>query len=455
MSAPRSLQARLAIGIGLLLMLLWLAAASATAVVLRHEMNEVFDSTLQETAQRLLPLAVTEILGRDDEGVTQHLGAIRTHDEIFTYIVRDDAGHILLQSHAADPALFPAYDGTGFRQTSTHRLYNEDALQGSIRITVAEPLAHRSDAASKLLMGLGLPLLVVIPVTLVAIAFVVRASLSPLREFRRALAERNATDLSPVSARGLPAEMTPVAETLNDLLARLKAAFDAERSFAANAAHELRTPLAGVIAQAQRLRTETSDKALAARAGDIETTLKRLTRVSERLLQMARAEGGRLRTDHASDLRPVLQMIVQDLSRQTLEGRLVVSLPSEPVLSDLDPDAFGIVLRNLVDNALRHGLPDEPVHIELTQEGRLAVSNASPLVAEELMKRLAYRFERGEASAEGSGLGLAIVATIAERTGGALDLYSPIPGERDGFRADVTLPLTGQESDIKKDRRPI
>jgi two-component system OmpR family sensor kinase len=445
MSVPHSLQARLAIGIGLLLTLLWLAAASATALVLRHEMNEVFDSTLQETAQRLLPLAVTEIVGREDEGVTLHLGAIRSHDEIFTYIVRDDGGNVLLQSHAADPAVFPDYDGPGFRQTATHRLYNEDALQGSIRITVAEPLAHRAAAASNLLMGLGLPLLVVIPVALVAIAFAVRASLSPLRQFRRALAARSAADLSPVPVRGLPSEMAPVAETLNDLLKRLKDAFDAERSFAANAAHELRTPLAGAIAQAQRLRAETSDTATAVRAGEIETTLKRLTRVSERLMQMARAEGGRLRTDHASDLRPVLQMIVQDLSRQTPEGRLVVSLPSEPVLSDLDPDAFGIVLRNLVDNALRHGLPDEPVHIELTPDGRLAVSNASPLVAEELMERLSHRFERGEAQVGGSGLGLAIVATIADRTGGALDLHSPIPGERDGFRADVTLPLTGQE----------
>ncbi|MGD9863938.1 MAG: sensor histidine kinase N-terminal domain-containing protein, partial [Pseudodonghicola sp.] len=257
MRAPRSLQARLALGIGLMLTLLWVAAASVTAVVLRREMNAVFDSTLQETAQRLLPLAVTEIVGREDLGVTQRLGAIRTHDEFFTYVVRDETGRILLQSHSADPAVFPAYDGAGFRQTATHRLYNDDALRGSIRISVAEPLEHRADVASDLQMGLGLPLLVVIPVALIAVAFAVRASLAPLRRFRGALAARNvrdlSPDLSPVPAPGLPVEIAPVAETLNDLLARLKAAFEAERSFAANAAHELRTPLAGAIAQAQRL----------------------------------------------------------------------------------------------------------------------------------------------------------------------------------------------------------
>ena len=131
MRLPRSLQARLALSLGVLLTLLWIAAASVTAVILRHEMDEVFDSALQETAQRLLPLAVVDIVGREEDGVTQRLAAIREHDEFFTYIVRDAKGRILLQSHAADPAVFPPWDGPGFRQTATHRLYNDEALQGT------------------------------------------------------------------------------------------------------------------------------------------------------------------------------------------------------------------------------------------------------------------------------------------------------------------------------------
>ena len=441
MRAPRSLQARLAIGIGLLLTLLWVAAASVTAVTLRREMDAVFDSTLQETGQRLLPLAVSEIVAREDEGVTQRLGAIRTHNEFFTYLVRDDQGRILLQSHSADPAVFPEYDGPGFRQSATHRFYNDDALRGTIRITVAEPLEHRADVARDLQMGLGLPLLIAIPLALIAVGLAVRASLAPLRRFRKALAARGARDLSAVPAHGLPAEIAPVADTLNDLLARLKAAFDAERSFAANAAHELRTPLAGAIAQAQRLKTETADPEARSRAGDIEATLKRLTRVSERLMQMARAEGGRLRGDHASDLRPLLRMIVEDLARQAPEGTLELTLPQRPVLSDLDPDALGIVLRNLTDNALRHGRPGTPVRIALSPDGRLTVSNESPVVSPAVLDRLTHRFERGDASAEGSGLGLAIVATIAERTGGRLELSSPVPGSRSGFSAELQLPV--------------
>ncbi|ODS00264.1 histidine kinase [Methyloceanibacter methanicus] len=441
MRAPRSLQARLALGIGLLLTLLWAGEATVTALVLRSEMDTVFDSTLQETAQRLLPLAVTEIIGREDEGVTQRLGAIRAHDEFFTYLVRDDQDRILLQSHNADPTVFPAYDGPGFRETATHRLYNDDALQGSIRITVAEPLAHRAHVAWNLQTVLGVPLLIVTPVALIAIAFAVHTSLTPLRRFRSALAVRNARDLSPVPAPGLPTEIAPVADTLNDLLARLKAAFDAERSFAANAAHELRTPLAGAIAQAQRLRAEITDPPGRARASDIEATLKRMTRVSERLMQMARAEGGRLRRDQPSDLRPLLQLIVQDLARQVPEMSLDLTLPELPVLSDLDPDALEIILRNLIDNALRHGQPGTPVRITLSAAGHLTVTNESPVVPPKILNRLTQRFERGTANAEGSGLGLTIVATIAERTGSALTLASPVPGTESGFSVEIELPV--------------
>jgi two-component system OmpR family sensor kinase len=440
MMLPRSLQARLGLYLGVLLTLLWIAAASVTAVILRHEMDEVFDSALQETAQRLLPLAVVDIVGREEDGVTQRLGAIRHHDEFFTYIVRDAEGRILLQSHAADPPVFPAYDGPGFRQTATHRLYSDEALQGTVRITVAEPLDHRAMVSREIQMGLGLPLLVVIPVALLAIILAVRASLAPLRRFREALEARNARDLSSVPAEDLPSEIAPMAATLNGLLDRLKAAFDAERSFAANAAHELRTPLAGAIAQAQRLRSEASDPAAEARAANIETTLKRLTRSSERLMQLARAEGGRLRLDRTSDLRTVARVVVEDIGRTGAPGRIVLNLPGTQVMSDLDPDAFGILCRNLVENALRHGSETAPVEVTLTAGGTLTVANDGPALPPETLHRLTARFERAGARTDGSGLGLAIVAAIADRIGSPIVLTSPRPGDSSGFEATVKLP---------------
>jgi two-component system OmpR family sensor kinase len=148
MRLPRSLQARVGLSVGLILTVLWVGAATTTALLLREEMDEVFDSALRETAERILPLAVTDIVGREDEGITQRLAPVRAHDEYFTYVVRDAQGRVLLQSHAADPEVFPPYDGTGFRQTDTHRLYSDAALQGTVRITVAEPRRSRARSRS-------------------------------------------------------------------------------------------------------------------------------------------------------------------------------------------------------------------------------------------------------------------------------------------------------------------
>src|SRR5690606_20129836 len=186
--------------------------------------------------------------------------------------------------------------------------------------------------------------------------------------------------------------IAPVAATLNALLDRLKAAFDAERSFAANAAHELRTPLAGAIAQAQRLRYETSDPTAEKRAAEIEATLKRLTRLSERLMQLARAEGGRLRLHRTSDLRNVARILVEDIERRDAPSRIKLMVPNRPVMSDLDPDAFGILCRNLVENALRHGSEAGSVEVALDADGTFRVANEGPVVPADTLARLSSRF---------------------------------------------------------------
>jgi two-component system, OmpR family, sensor kinase len=431
----------LIVTLGGLLVCLWLAVAFVTSLVLRHEMNKVFDTALQETAQRILPLAVVDVVGREDVALTQRLGAIRPHDEGFTYIVRNADGLILIQSHTAEPAHFPPYAGAGFQDTATHRLYNEEALQGSIRITVAEPLAHRATVARKIQMALGVPLLVLLPLAFLSILVALRTSLAPLTRFRESLSGRSARDLSAVPTTDLPTEIAPVAVTLNSLLTRLKDAFDAERSFASNAAHELRTPLAGAIAQTQRLQSETSDPAVWQKAREIEVTLKRLTRLAEKLMQLSRAEGARLRLDKLTDLRATIRIVVGDLARSEEAGRIDLSLPDQPVLSDMDPDAVGIVTRNLIENALRHGWAKEPVEVTLTADGALRVANAGPVLPRDILDRLTDRFQRGPSRANGSGLGLAIVAAISDRIGGQLALTSPRSGAQGGFEVRIHLPV--------------
>jgi len=442
-----SLQSRLGVAVGALVTLLWITAAVITADRQRQKMDEMFDASLQETASRILPLAVSDILSRGDlvSGV-QTVPMVRPHDESFSYVVRDDKGALLILSHGADPELFPAWDGTGFRTTPALRLYNDEALRGTVRISVAEPMVHRKRMAFEVQMGLLAPLALVLPLTLAGIAGLIRYGFAPLRQFRARLAKRGAADLTPVEAADLPAEVLPLAETMNALLSRLDAAFQAERSFAANAAHELRTPLAGAIAQVQRLRKETTEPAVTARAAEIEAVLKRLTRLSEGLMGLARAEGGRLRRDQAQDLRPVLRLVAEDVARLSAGAQINLDLPEAPVLSDLDPDLFGILARNLIANAVRHGTEGAEIRVRLAASGRIEVENDCAAVPPEVLARLTQRFERapGAEKREGAGLGLAIVRAILTRAEGKLDLVSPLPGEARGFRAVADIhPVQG------------
>ena len=201
-------------------------------------------------------------------------------------------------------------------------------------------------------------------------------------------------------------------------------------------------PLAGAIAQAQRLQSETSDQGAKGRASDIETTLKRLTRLSEKLIQLARAEGGRLRTGTASDLRKVLSLIVSDFQR-TADGKdLDFIAPDQAVMSDIDPDAFGILCRNLIENALKYRSPNTPVKIRLAETGRLSVQNDCAPIEQGTLSRLTQRFERGTFSGEGSGVGLAIVRTIAQRADCTFTLTSPIEGQMRGIDVTIVLPKT-------------
>ncbi|EXL02671.1 ATP-binding protein [Aquamicrobium defluvii] len=437
MMAPRSLQWRLSLWLGLGITLLWAVAAIATAQKLRHQMDEVFDSALEETGQRLLPLAVRDIIGREsDDTADQSVATMRDHDEYFTYVVRNAAGQVLLRSHRADLAVFPPFAALGFANTPSHRIYSDAALQGTVTISVAEPLARRGAVAREALFGLALPLGLLVPVSLVGVWAVVRLSMMPLRRLRSEIEARGINDFTPVSSKRLPSEIRPNAEAVNRLLERLRRTLDAERSFTANSAHELRTPVAAALAQTQRLVTETSDEAARSRGREIEAALRRLARLSEKLMQLARAEGARLRAAESTDLATILHMVVNEMTaRAGTAGRVELVLPEVPALSHIDPDAFAILARNLIENALKHGSRQEQVRVMLSADGVLRVTNGGAAIAPDLLARLSEPFERGRAQADGAGLGLAIVRTIAAGSGGRIELLSPREERQDGFEA--------------------
>lgn len=440
MIRPRSLQSRLALALALTLAALWLVAVLLTGGVLRHELDESLDASLAQTARRLMPLALREAARDGAEG------ALRLPDgsrgDYLAWVLRDGAGRVRLVSDGADPAALPRLARPGFGRTGRHRLVQVEGRDG-FALTLGEPVAHRAEATRETMLSLALPVAVLVPLSLLAVWLMVRLSMRPLRAFRAAIAARGQGALDPVPATGLPSEIAPVAGAVNALLGRVARMLEAERAFTANAAHELRTPLAASLAQVQRLAAETGEPGTRARADQVEAGLKRLTRLSEKLMQLARAEGGGM-TGPPRDLVPVLGMLIEEFRQAGAEpGRLHLSLPAGPATSRVDPDAFAILARNLVENALRHGAPDRPVEVRLAGDATLEVTNGGPALSPAALAAAPRPFERGTGTArggEGAGLGLAIAQAIAEGSGGRLTLASPAPGRPDGFQARFTPP---------------
>ena len=397
MSNHTSLQKTLGVSLSISISLLWLLAVVTAGFIAQDKMNTVFDSALEETAQRILPLAATEILSRDSDSDSnaQRIQALEAHDEHLTYLVRKPSGELLLQSHDVDLDIFSALPRTGFYETATHRFYGASAVRGSIYIEVAEPLAHRHSAVWSVILALLTPLLLLIPLSLLAVWWLIKRSLRKVVELQQRVAARDAGDLSAVKVEQLPAEFAPLLSAVNHLLERLRRALEAERSFTANSAHELRTPLATALAKLQRLQRQSQDASVNLQAQDIETSLRTLSALSEKLLELAKAEGGSVLSASPNNLTPILQMIVKDYEYQA-PHRLHLELPNNAVLSLLDPDAFAILVRNLIENALKHGADQHPIHISLSAQGRLRVINdpcgAISLAAPALCPRQQQKF---------------------------------------------------------------
>lgn len=434
-----SLQRRLGISLTLAMTLLWLIAAIAGGLIVRHSLDKELDSALEATAERILPLAVVEIMNRDNPDMPQQIASLRAHQEHLAYQVRDAAGNTLLRAQNVDTTIFAERPRRGFYTTASHRIYGAAAVSDTLFVEVAEPLAYRRRAALKASASLLLPLIILVPLSLVGIWLLIGNSLRSVLAYRRAVATRGAGDLSPIAGERLPSEILPIAEAVNELMERLRRTLEAERSFTANSAHELRTPLAEALAQTQRLQRQAPAGPLQERAARIEQSLRGLSRLSEKLMQLARAEGGGLLASAPQDVVPILKTLVDDY--RSAGERVHLTLPSSgAVESIIDPDALAILVRNLVENALKHGATDQPVDIELGDDGQLSVINAGPVVPTAQLAHLTERFTRTHSTADGAGLGLAIANAIASGVDTTLTLTSPAPGRADGFAAMIALP---------------
>ncbi len=430
--------------------LLWflLAAILVTALAqaltayrtARAEADEIFDYHMQQTAMSLRGgLSVSGGVATGAQGLDE---------ENFDFVIQIWTADGLRVFESAARAQLPQRAVLGFSDVKAHgATYRVFSLQSRSQvIQVAQDMAARREMASKLALRTVVPIAVMAPLLMFVVWWVVSASLAPVSRVRRQVAERQADDLTEVSEDGLPEEIRPLVHELNLLFRRVRQAFDAQKSFVADAAHELRSPLAALKLQAQGLQRAGDGATREMAVSRLTAGIDRATRLVEQLLVLARQQANATAgaPPQPVALTEVARLAVMDAT-PSAQARLIDLGLGRGDAGTLDghPEALRSLLRNLLDNAVKYSPPGGTVDLEVCHEAdvmRLSVEDSGPGIPEQDRERVLARFYRAAgADVVGSGLGLAIVRSIAELHGATLSLGRS--RRLGGLRVELLFPI--------------
>lgn len=402
-----------------------------------QETDEIFDYQMQQIARSFK--GVLTPLTNDRPAADDSL------DEQFDFVVRvwSASGAMLYQS--ASRSGLPKPGRMGFHDTRTaDGEWRVFAIKTPDRvIEVAQHAVSRHEMAGEIALRILWPIALASPLLMGAVWLVLTRALRPLEGARRLVAQRDANDLSALPSGGLPREITPLVSEINSLFARVRTLLESQRAFLADAAHELRTPLAALLLQVQNVR-DTVDRDERDRALDrLEAGVERAAHLVDQLLALARAEA----TDTPSrgkdrvDLAVVARDVVIELVPQA--DALGVDLgikQTQPGWIEGDAAALASMLRNLIDNAIKYagqGVVDISVLHAGTEVSAIVDDDGAGIDPSE-HDRVFDRFYRLPGTGpNGSGLGLSIARAIAEAHGGRLSLDCSPSG---GLRVCVALP---------------
>ncbi|WP_289069521.1 ATP-binding protein [uncultured Aliiroseovarius sp.] len=317
-------------------------------------------------------------------------------------------------------------DGEEWR---VHTVINE-AL--GVRVMVGDSQRVRDRLVQDVTMGLVLPALTILPVLAGLIWLAVWRGLRPLDRLAEGLSQRSADDLRAVEVGPLPREIRPVGRAINGLFGRVDAAREREKAFTSFAAHELKTPLAGIKTQAQVAMMATDDATRTSALAHIQHGVDRTDRMVRQLLSLASVDGTEVRQDVTLDAGVIIRDVVDDLARVARGKGITVTAPgNQKIPLNSDPVLLTVALRNVVENAI--AVAPDGSDVDITAETsdehlKISVLDRGPGIADEDRAKIADRFFRGAGSnANGSGLGLAIVEAAVHRLGGEV-AFAPRPG---------------------------
>ena len=316
------------------------------------------------------------------------------------------------------------------------------------RFAVAQPTAVRDETARDMALRTLVPIAALIPCLMLVTALLIAQSLRPMVRLASDLDARRADDMSPLPLKGMPSELHPFIASINGLIARMRLMMDQQRRFIADAAHELRTPIAALSLQAENLDPVDLPAAARHRLAALKQGMHRTKHLLEQLLALARQEAhpfGRGEMPQVS-LDQVAKEVVADLLPQALNRNIDLGFELvEPLAVPGEPVMLAAMIRNLLDNALRYTPEGGNVDIGVyRQDGAaiLQIEDSGPGIESSDMDRIFEPFFRGaREEVEGTGLGLSIVKRVVDGLGGSIALENITGIGRSGLRVTVKLPL--------------
>lgn len=420
-----SLQARLLATVLGLLGVVWLGVAVSTWVDTGHELDELLDAHLAQAAALLVTQRLDDLEG-DNFPAPPTLHKYQTRVAIQVW----HEGRLVVRSGNAPEAALGRDDRLGLRtsmvQGETWRVLTTPGREADVVIHVGELESARHDILLASLRSIAWPMVLAFPLLALGSWWAVRGAVLPLRRLGQAVAARRPESLEPLSVASVPPEVAPLVDALNDLFERMTELLASERRFTADAAHELRTPIAAIRMQAQVAQGASAEPE---RAQALAATLMgcdRAVRLVEQLLQLARLEGEAVRGGQAGnagngpcDLTATARGLLADLEPLAHErGQSLVLRAHGPVSVPMPLALAQVLLRNLIDNALRYSPPGAQVQLSVQGQaaGRFAtlvVEDSGPGLPPEALARLGERFFRVLGTGQsGSGLGWSIVQRL-------------------------------------------
>lgn len=448
----RSLTLRLISVLCLTALFVWMGSTLVAWWQVRHDVNKVFDAQQVLFAERLANSDLSTILLESSTTLNKNSqSALKKSydDDALAFAIFSETGKLLF-SDGRNGKDFIFNNKTGFHNSHTYddddnwRIFWRTAANGKLIIAVGQELDYREDLIEEMIFGQMWIWFASLPILIIVLGWLIHKELRSIKRLSQEVQTRKSGDVSLLNTEGLPVEILPLVKNLNQFFDRTSAMLQRERRFTSDAAHELRSPLAALRIQTEVAQLAGDDGELREQALlHLTQGIDRASQLIEQLLTLSKLDN----LQELEELQPIdWEGIIQSLIAEryfVAEKRkitLAFEKESEPKQKQGQPILVSLMLRNLLDNAIKYCPEDTTVSVKIASSQIIIEDNGGGVEPEDL-KKLGQRFYRPAGQNEkGSGLGLSIVMRIAELHGFKVRLENVLKeGQRIGLKAQIFL----------------